>query len=68
MSDNRIKIHKNLDRNDGPALNKVNLTGLHVEPAASFGGAGSVCLLWQRLDLKQFGDLGRPVGFPDANF
>lgn len=68
MLDNRIKIHKNLGRNDGSESNKVTLTGLHgkvpqlipAEPAAvpALGEAwleGSLCTV-------------RPAGFLGGDF
>lgn len=65
MSDNKIKIHKNPDRNDGPVTNKINPNRITVG-ACSMLGQSCQCLHAME-EHGQFGDLGKPVGFPDAN-
>lgn len=65
MSDNKIKIHKNPDGNDGPVTNKMNPNRITV---GACGMLGQRCQCLPAMEEHgQFGDLGRPVGIPDVN-
>lgn len=63
MSDNKIKIHKNPERNDGPVTNKINPNRIW---ACSWLGLSCQCLPAME-EHGQFGDLGKPMSFPDVN-
>lgn len=65
MSDNKIKIHKNPDGNDGSVTNKMNPNRITMGACGKLGQSRQ-CLPAME-EHGQFGDLGKPGGFPDVN-
>lgn len=65
ISDNKIKIHKNPDGNDGSVTNKMNPNRITVGACGKLGQSRQ-CLPAME-EHGQFGDLGKPGCFPDVN-